>query len=302
MISALKLGILAAASLIAACAARSAIPDQPIGWSLTASPSQLARGEVQLSFEARTGRDDRSRTSHSRTFALSEFEGLSSADLQSGGTRPIRFHYVQPAGRLDCNGEARFRAGAGTCGLTANQRFADALALRGIGRANDRELFNLTMSGVDLAVLDELARHGYPKPDIDGIVSLGIFKVTPGYVRELAASGYRLRTIGDLVQFKVFKVEPTYIQELRKLGYANLPVEDLVQFKIFRITPDYIRELDELGYAGIPTKKLVELRIHGVTTEYIRGFAQAGVGRPGIDQLTRMRMAGVRPPRSSEPR
>lgn len=302
MISPFHLGLLAAASLIAACAAQSATPDQPITWTLNATEAQLAKGEAHVSFEARQGRDDRSRTSHSRTFALSALEGLPAEALRTGGSRGVSFRYVQPAGRLDCSGVVRSRAATGACGLTTDRRFADALALRGIGRPDQRQLFNLTMSGVNLAVLDELARQGYPKPDIDGVVGLGIFKVTPEYVRELTASGYRLRSIGDLVQFKIFKVEPGFIRELRALNYASLPANQLVQFKIFNVTPGFIRELRDLGYRNVSPGKLVELKIHGITPEYIRSFARAGIARPGIDQLTRMRIAGFNPARRDDPR
>lgn len=297
MISPFHSGLLAAASLVAACAAHSATPDQPIIWTLNATEAQLAKGEAHLSFEARQGHNDRSRTSHSRSFALSDLEGLSAGDLRTGGSREMSFRYVQPAGRLDCSGVVKSRAGTGTCGLTADSRFADALLSRGIGRPDERQLFNLTMSGVDLAVLDELVRQGYPKPDIDGLVGLGIFEVTPKYVRELAASGYRLSSIGDLVQFKIFKVEPSFIGELRTLGYADLPANQLVQFKIFNVTPGLIRELRELGYPNVSPDKLVELKIHGVTPDYIRGFVRAGIARPGVDQLARMRMAGFDPAR-----
>lgn len=295
-------GLIATASLIAACAAQSATPDQPITWTLKATEAQLGKGEAQLGFEARRGRDDRSRTSHSRTFALSALQGLAAADLRTNGSRQVSFRYVQPAGRLDCSGVVRSRAGTGGCGLTADRGFADALASRGIGRPDALQLLNLTMSGVDLAVLDELARQGYPKPDVDGLVGLGIFKVTPDYVRTLAASGYRLRSIGDLVQFKIFKVEPGLIKELRTLDYANLPASQLVQFKIFDVTPKFVRDLSELGYSSVSPGKLVELKIHGITPEYIRSFARAGIARPGIDQLTRMRIAGFDPARRDEAR
>lgn len=302
MISPFHPGLLAAAFLPVACAAQSATPNQPVTWTLNATEAQLAKGEAHVSFEARRGRDARSRTSHSRTFALSTLEGLSTVDLRTGGPREVSFRYVQPAGRLDCSGVVGSRAGTGTCGLTANRRFADTLASRGIGRPDELQSFNLTMSGVGLAVLDELARQGYPKPDIDGLVGLGIFKVTPDYIRELAAGGYRLRSIGDLVQFKIFKVEPGFITELRTLNYANLPASQLVRFKIFNVTPEFIRELRKLGYTNVSPGKLVELRIHGITPEYIRGFARAGIARPGVDQLTRMRIAGFDPARRDDAR
>ena len=331
MFSAVRPSLFAIAALAATCVAQSKTLQQPIAWTIHADEWQLAKGQVQLSLTARSEGASRSQQSHS--IPLASLEGVPAQAFASQTARDVSFRLVRQAGRLDCSGVVRARAGAGECRFIADARFVSELQRRGIGRPDELQLYHLTVSGANLAVLDELARHGYPQPDIEDLVKLGIFSVGPGYVRELAASGYKLGSIEDLVKFKIFDITPGYIAELAAigpgfralpadklveyrihkispetirslaaLGYDDLDREAVTQFAIFKVTPQFIRELRELGYADLSPGQLVELRIHGVTPEYIRGIARAGIARPGVDQLKRLRMAGFDPARRDEDR
>jgi hypothetical protein len=317
--------LLLAAAAIAVCGAgRSTTLRQPIVWTVDAEEKALAAGKVQLSLTVQT--DENHRSQHSNTTALTALDGLRAGAFAPGPSRNVSFRLVRPAGLLDCAGVARVRAGSGECRFVANAHFVRELERRGMGRPDELQLYHLTTSGADLAVLDELERHDYPKANVDDLVKLGIFKVTPTYVRELAVSGYRLRWLDDLVQFKIFDITPAYIaelaaigpkfraipaarlvkyrifkvapatvRELAALGYDDLDGELITRFAIFKVTPQFIRELRALGYRDVPADKLIELRVHGVTPEYIRGLGRAGIALPGINQLARMRMSGFDP-------
>ena len=316
-------------ALLSACAAEAAPLPQPIAWTIHADEGDLRNGEVQLSLRTRAGR---SQWHHSSSFALASLAGLSADALRASSGRDVAFTLSRPAGRLACEGVVRARSGAGECRFAGDTGFAEALARRGVGRPDERQLFSLAMAGADLAILDELARRGYPKPTLDEFVELGIFKVTPASIRALADSGYRLGSAKDLVKFAIFKITPDYIAELAAIGprFRRLPAETLVKYRIHKVTPAtvrelvrkltalgyddldggdvvslsihgvtpaFIRDLRELGYRDLSPGKLVELRIHGVTPDYIRGFQRAGLALPPADQLTRLRLAGFDPAR-----
>ena len=323
-----RLPLLLAAIAATACSASAAENDKdrgPLGtvrWIVDEAEGGKP-GEVQLSF--RTG-SSRGNSNWSHSYALADLPGFSPAALQARANSPVRFALRRPAGQLDCSGTAGSGQGTGTCAFAANAGFAQQLVSRGIGHPTERQSYSLTLGNVGLEVLDELARNGYQKPDIDTLVSLGIFKVTPDFVRSIAAAGYRLgdpeglvkfrifdidadyiramaaigpqfQSLGaeDLVQFKIFKVSPELVRAYSQLGYDKLDRQDLVAMSIHGVSPSFITEMARFGYRGVPAQKLVEMRIHGITPEFVRGLQQEGIALPSPDQLVRLRLAGFRP-------
>ena len=324
-----KFALLLTAVAATACTASSAAPgrsdDQPLGtirWSIDDHDSRRD-GKVQVSF--RTGEGSRHNSNWSSGYDVGELRGLSSAQL-NGSSQPVRFALAREAGRLDCTGTAGNRQGIGTCVFSGDAGFAGRLASGGIGRPTDRQAFNLTLADVRYELIDELGRYGYDRPDVDGLVAMGIHGATAAYVRDIAGAGYRLgkseglvqfRIFGidarfvrdmaaigpqlaklsaeDLVQFKIFGVKPELVRAYTQLGYSTLDSKDLVKMQIHGVSPEFITELAKLGYRDISSDQLVNLRIHGVTPDFIRGLKAEGIVLPSADQLVRLRLAGYRP-------
>lgn len=324
-----RIALLLTAVAATACTASTAAPgkadDRPLGtinWTIERD-QQGRDGKVQLGF--RTGEGSGNSSHWSSSYVLADLRGLSHAQLD-GSVQPVRFALVREAGSLDCSGNAGNRVGSGTCGFSADAAFAARLASAGIGRPTVRQAYNLTLAKVGQELIDELGRHGYDKPDVDGLVGMGIHGVTASYVRDIAAAGYRLgkaeglvkfRIFGidarfisemaaigpqfrslsaeDLVQFKIFGVKPELARAYSELGYATLDARDLVKMQIHGVSPAFVSEMAALGYHAIPAEKLVQLRIHGVTPEFVRDLQKEGIARPSADQLVRLRLAGYRP-------
>ncbi len=117
-------------------------------------------GKVQLTI--RYG-DDRHSSNWGRDVALSEFVGLSAADMRGSG-EPVHFKIVRSAGTLTCEGWFEDGKGSGHFTYQPNADFVAELAKRGIGAPTAWDQFQMTMAGVGLELVDELQRQGYDRP------------------------------------------------------------------------------------------------------------------------------------------
>lgn len=245
---------------------------------------------VQLRLDARFRGNHTSNWSNA--YRLQELQGLTSAQLSSPSTAPVRFALVREAGRIDCGGEVRAATGRGTCRFTPDAHFAALLAGRGSGRPTLKQSYAMTMGGAGRAGLDALAVAKYPLATVDQMVAFAIHNVTPAYIRGLADAGYRLGAVDDLVGFRIHRVSPELIAAYRTLGYRQLSADNLMAMAIHRVTPEFIRGFARLGYRNLSADKLVQLRIFNVTPDDVRALQAQGVALPSADQLVRLRLAG----------
>jgi hypothetical protein len=283
-----------AAALAALLLGGSAIAAAPARIDFTVAPTESAAAsdKVQLGLSYRAAGGGKSHTS--RPVPLGELQGLTAAQLASDGA-PVRFSLVRDAGRLDCDGIVRQRRGTGDCRFAPDARYAAELARRGIARPTEKQQFDLTMHGADLAVVDELLRQGYAKPKVDDIVEAGIFGVTVPYLRELDMLGYRVGTVDRLVEMRIHRVTPDYIREMAAAGpaYRRLPPEQLVEMRIHGVTPERVRGYAQAGYANLTRRQIMDMAIHRVTPDYIGELAAAGYRNIAPEKLVEMRIHGV---------
>lgn len=298
----------------------------PIEWTISPTKSDGRAGpEVHLALSYRLGK---SRSMNSRSYALSELQGLTAQQLSSREGAPAGFSLVREAGRVDCSGIVHQWRGTGECGFLPNAAFSAALERRGIGRPTLQQQYQLALQNVGTPLLQELERQGYKQPDLKSFVAAGIHGVTAPYVRSMADAGYKLGNVNDLVKFRIHGVTSDYIRSMAMLnppggrfsadalvsmrihglsaekvrqyaalGYRDLSHKQLMSMSIHGVTPAFIRELSEAGYRNLGADDLVRMRIHGVTPDYIRSMRAAGYKLPNADQLVRMRISGFRPDR-----
>ena len=79
--------------------------------------------------------------------ALSEFVGLSAADMRGSGA-PVHFKIVRSAGTLTCEGWFEGGRGSGHFTYQPNPGFVAELAKRGIGAPTAWDQFQMTIAGV----------------------------------------------------------------------------------------------------------------------------------------------------------
>ena len=250
-------------------------------WSVQTSDKP---GEVYLEV-----RQDRSNSGHSTP--LSRLEGLSSAQIASGG--PVKFLLRRDAGTFTFEGLFRDGVGGGTFTYAANPAFADELAKRGIGRPTPGEQYEMAKHDVGLALVDELKTQGYAAPSVDDLVQAGHHGVTLAFVQGMGQLGYKVGTVDTLIGMRDHGVTPDYVKGMTSEGLPRLSADDLIRARDHGVTPDYVQSLKRLGYGGLDLDALVNARDHGVTADYVKGMRDSGYASLTLDQLRVARDHGM---------
>lgn len=253
---------------------------------------------------------------HGSDFELSEFRGLSRADLESKTSVPVRFELSREAGTLSFDGTFRNGKGIGELTFEPNDDYAARLRALGVTLVSkhgdaDRDLLELALFDVSTDFIRSMQKLGYDE-SLEKYIAFRIFRVDPAYVREMKAVGFgdlsadklietrihgatpeyirEARAAGqdlsldEYIQARIFRITPEYADQLARAGYPNLDRDMLLQFRIQNVTPEFIRELGEVGYSKVPAEQLVQLRIFGVTPAYIRRMNRGG-GHVAVDDL-----------------
>jgi hypothetical protein len=85
----------------------------------TASVDSKKPDKIELSFERRSEKSDKSQMSS--TFNFADLQGLTREQALAGG--PAKFSLVREAGTIDCEGSFQNGKGSGTFRFTENQTF-----------------------------------------------------------------------------------------------------------------------------------------------------------------------------------
>jgi hypothetical protein len=276
--------LLAFLSVSSACLA--AVPSDWIGFTL--EPERSRSGEIRASFRSddHEGGDD---NHWSTGFPPAELSGLDVIGFRGPGTRPLRFAVIREAGRLDCAGTGGDSYAHGNCSFTADPRFTQLLASRGI-RVNADERWGMMALNVRRELIDAIAAAGYPTPTADNLMGMTAVGVDGRYVQGLARAGYRPKSIDTLIEFRALGITPEWIGGFVRIGYANIPADDLVQLKALGITPDFITGFEQAGYRHLPVDDLVQLKALDVTPDFARWAAGQRSSRPDVDELVEMKI------------
>jgi hypothetical protein len=268
-----------------ACAAQS-----PEWIRFTLEPQRSNTAKLRASFHEQ--RDGDRNNKWSTNFMPSELAGLEVSSFRAHGTRPLHFAVVREAGRLDCSGNGGNNFASGSCRFTADPRFAQLLASRGIGRPTRGQSFALMAVNARRDMLDAVAAARYPTPKIDDVVALAALGVDGRYIAEMARAGYRPKTIQSLIEFKALGITPQWIAGFARVGYANVPGDGLVQMRALNITPDFIAGYQRIGYRNLTVNKLVELKALNITPEFVRSAVRSGEPMPPVNDLVEIKLFG----------
>lgn len=279
-------------------------------------------GRVQLSLAHDT-------SSHSSSsFTLSDFTGLTDAQVHAATQTPVQFEMRREAGTVSFEGTFKKNFGAGQFTFTPSRSYYAAVRALGIDtreleRDDDGEekVFALAIHDVSTAYIKSMIAEGY-RVDLDKYLAFRIFrvtpqlvaefhelgfrnisaddilaaqvhKVTPRYVREMRAAGFTDLTLDQLMASRIHKVTPAFVEKMRSLGFEGADFDDLVAFRIHGVTPELVGEVHALGYPNVTSDQLVAMRIHRVTPEFIREMEAAGYSRVPIDKLVAMKIHGI---------
>jgi hypothetical protein len=283
--------------------------------------SSEERGKIHLNLVRRHNQNG-------HTWKVSEFTGLTDAQIQASTQTPVAFSVRREAGVVNFEGTFKEGYGGGQFTFSPNRGYLDSLRALGVTSEDDdsekeidEHLLALALHDVSTAfirsmqaigyreslekymamrifrinpeLVAELRSLGFDKLDTDDLISSQVHGVTPQYVREMRAAGYTKLSMEELVSTRIHRVTPEFRKEMAALGYDKLDLDELTSFRIHRVTPEFVRELRSLGYANLSADDLLSMRIHRVTPEFIRELREAGYSNVPVDKLLAMRIHGI---------
>lgn len=264
--------VITSLALLICIAGVSAVAQNPMTGTWTASISSKDSSKIQLNLERRSDKGKRHQSGQGYEF--SELQGLSREQAQNGGA--VSFSLVREAGRVDLEGSFQNGKGSGTFRFTPNAAFVSAMRSRGYDFQPDSDddfedrLLAATTLNVTTALADDLASAGFGKLDIHDLFKAAIFKVDSQFAREMKASGFNNLGMEELVKARIFKIDAKFVREVAQMGFENEPFESLVKMQIFKVTPEFIAELRNEGLTNLQVEDIVKLRIFKIDGNYIR--------------------------------
>jgi beta-lactamase regulating signal transducer with metallopeptidase domain len=217
-------------------------------------------------------------SSHGETLPTAQLESLAGARIAGAGG-PVHFSIRRDAGTFVGDGTCRAGVCAGTATFEPDPAFGSELAKRGIGMASphlsNSDALQMAIHDVGFEFLDQIARDGYAKPDIQGLVRAAQHGVGLTYVRDMTTLGYRLGTLDALVGLRDHGVDPAYVRGMAANGMVKLSADDLVRARDHGIDPAYVEGMRALGFS-LSLDGLVAARDHGIDPQYARGMRQSG--------------------------
>lgn len=234
--------------------------------------------KIYLSFERKS---EKGRNQHGTSYKFSDIDGLSKAQVQSGG--PVSFRIVREAGTIEAQGSFANGVGSGTFRFLPNMGFVSAMKQRGFdfesteGDGNHRDnntteerLFAAATLGVTVALADDLNSANFGKLDVGDLYKAAIFKVDGKFMAEMKATGFPDLGMEELVKARIFKIDADYVRQVKDMGFADQGFEGLVKFRIFKVTPEFLGELRAAGLDKMDAEDIVKARIFKIDANFIR--------------------------------
>jgi hypothetical protein len=109
-----------------------------------------------------------------------------------------------------------------------------ALQRAGVSGIDADNLIALKIFRVEPGYVQALASLGYPNLPADKLVALSIHGVDTADIKELRSMGYR-PDVDELIQMRIFKVTPEFIRHMQAKGFNDLTISKLVQIRIFKL-------------------------------------------------------------------
>jgi hypothetical protein len=109
-----------------------------------------------------------------------------------------------------------------------------ALQRAGVSGIDSDNLLALKIFGVEPDYVQSLDSLGYSNLPADKLVALSIHGVNTADIKELRSMGYR-PNVDELIQMRIFKVTPEFIHHMQAKGFNDLTISKLVQIRIFKL-------------------------------------------------------------------
>jgi predicted metallopeptidase len=246
-------------------------------------------GEIQLSLERRT---EGGRNNHGSNYKISDFEGLSSDQINSTNST-ASFRMVREAGTIDFEGVFHNGLGTGTFRFTANPAFVENMRSRGYANISQERLFTATFLNLTMAFIDDLRSAGFGDLGIEELFKARIFNVTPQFMSEMKSIGFPGLGMEDLVKARIFKIDADFARQVKEMGFANDSMEGLVKLRIFKVTPEFLREMRTSNFPNLSSEEAVKLRIFKVTPEFMNELKAEGFANLSVEEAVKFKIFNI---------
>lgn len=118
--------------------------------------------------------------------------------------------------------------------LNVTSEYARSLQQTQIHGITVDNLIALRIFNVDPAYAKSFVAMGYEQPDADKLIALKVQGVNSDEVKQIRAMGYQ-PNLDELIQIRIFKITPDFIHRMQDRGFKNLTIAKLVQIRIFKL-------------------------------------------------------------------
>jgi hypothetical protein len=118
--------------------------------------------------------------------------------------------------------------------LNVTSEYARSLQQAQIRGITIDNLIALRIFNIDPAYAGSFVAMGYEQPDADKLIALKVQGVNADEVKQIRAMGYQ-PNLDELIQIRIFKITPDFIQRMQDRGFKNLTIAKLVQIRIFKL-------------------------------------------------------------------
>jgi hypothetical protein len=112
--------------------------------------------------------------------------------------------------------------------------WAQSLKEMGIDGLNTEKLVSLAIFHVDKEYVRSITSLGYELPSAEKLVELRVQGVDAAEVREMRGLGFQ-PNLDDLIQIRIFRITPDFVHRMQERGFKNLTLAKLVQIRIFNL-------------------------------------------------------------------
>jgi hypothetical protein len=179
---------------------------------------------------------------------LSDFTGLTRAQIDAAATTPVQFVMRRDAGTITFDGTFRKGFGAGQLTFTPNRSYFSSIRSLGIRyepqKSEEEDLFRYAMTDVSIGYAREM--HAiYPDSDLRDLYRLRAVNVTPAWLREMRGAGVEIRSAQEAKKLAGTGVTAKFVRELADAGYKNLSVRDLTRLAAAGVDGKFIRDMQQ---------------------------------------------------------
>jgi len=112
--------------------------------------------------------------------------------------------------------------------------WVQSLQRAGVTGIDASNLIAMRIFKVDADYVQRLTSLGYPNLPAEKLIAMSIHGVDTADIKQVRAMGYQ-PNVDELIQMRIFKVTPDFIQRMQAKGFNNLTIRKLVQLRIFKL-------------------------------------------------------------------